>query len=313
MKKNKILVFGSNGLVGKSLIRIMSNSNKVTELVASNRADTNLFSLEETKKTIEKVKPNIVINAAAKVGGIYANNTKRSDFIIENLKINLNILEACIPYEDIQIINLGSSCIYPLNAENPINENSLLTGKLEPTNSPYAVAKIAAIEIGRSMSFQHGHNILNIMPTNLYGPEDNFSENDSHVIPGLISRMHKAKINNEPEFQIWGSGKPLREFLYVDDLANAIEYLINKQINEDILNVGSSKEISIINLSELIKEIIGYPGNLVFNTSMPDGNPRKLIDSSKIIKMGWKPKIKLEEGIKLSYEWFLKNHSQIKI
>lgn len=309
MKKNKILIFGSNGLVGKSLNRILSNSDKVAELIPSNRSDTDLFSLEETKKTIEKVKPNIVINAAAKVGGIYANNTKRSDFIIENLKINLNILEASIPYQDIQIINLGSSCIYPLNAENPINEDSLLTGKLEPTNSPYAIAKIAAIEIGRSMSLQHGHNILNLMPTNLYGPGDNFSEKESHVIPGLISRMHKAKINNESEFQIWGSGKPLREFLYVDDLANAIEFLINKEIDEDLLNVGSAKEISIISLSELIKEIIGYSGSLVFDKSMPDGNPRKLVDSSKIIEMGWEPNIRLEEGIKLSYEWFLKNYS----
>lgn len=309
MKKNKILIFGSNGLVGKSLNRILSNSDKVAELIPSNRSDTDLFSLEETKKTIEKVKPNIIINAAAKVGGIYANNTKRSDFIIENLKINLNILEASIPYQDIQIINLGSSCIYPLNAENPINEDSLLTGKLEPTNSPYAIAKIAAIEIGRSMSLQHGHNILNLMPTNLYGPGDNFSEKESHVIPGLISRMHKAKINNESEFQIWGSGKPLREFLYVDDLANAIEFLINKEIDEDLLNVGSAKEISIISLSELIKEIIGYSGSLVFDKSMPDGNPRKLVDSSKIIEMGWEPNIRLEEGIKLSYEWFLKNYS----
>lgn len=309
MKKNKILIFGSNGLVGKSLNRILSNSDKVAELIPSNRSDTDLFSLEETKKTIEKVKPNIVINAAAKVGGIYANNTKRSDFIIENLKINLNILEACIPYVDIQIINLGSSCIYPLNAENPINEDSLLTGKLEPTNSPYAIAKIAAIEIGRSMSLQHGHNILNLMPTNLYGPGDNFSEKESHVIPGLISRMHKAKINNESEFQIWGSGKPLREFLYVDDLANAIEFLIDKEIDEDLLNIGSAKEISIISLSELIKEIIGYSGSLVFDKSMPDGNPRKLVDSSKIIEMGWEPNIRLEEGIKLTYEWFLKNYS----
>ncbi len=309
MEKNKILIFGSNGLVGKSLNRILSSSDKVAELIPSNRSDTDLFSLEETKKTIEKVKPNIVINAAAKVGGIYANNTKRSDFIIENLKINLNILEASIPYENIQIINLGSSCIYPLNAENPINEDSLLTGKLEPTNSPYAIAKIAAIEIGRSMSLQHGHNILNIMPTNLYGPGDNFSEKESHVIPGLISRMHKAKLNNESEFQIWGSGKPLREFLYVDDLANAIEFLINKEIDEDLLNVGSGKEISIISLSELIKEIIGYSGSLVFDKSMPDGNPRKLVDSSKIIEMGWEPNTTLEEGIKLSYEWFLKNYS----
>ncbi len=309
MEKKKVLIFGSNGLVGKSLNRVLNNSNKVSELITSTRKDTNLFSLEDTKKTIEKTKPDLVINAAAKVGGIYANNTKRSDFIIENLKINLNVLEACIPYNFIEIINLGSSCIYPLDAENPISEDSFLTGKLEPTNSPYAIAKIAGIEIGRSMNLQYGHKVINLMPTNLYGPGDNFSEKDSHVIPGLISRMHSAKINKDTEFKIWGSGKPLREFLYVDDLAKAVEFLINKEIGEDLLNVGSGKEISIIKLAELIKEIIGYSGNLIFDDSMPDGNPRKLIDSTKIMEMGWEPKVGLKEGVRLSYDSFLENIS----
>ena len=309
MEKKKVLIFGSNGLVGKSLNRVLNNSNKVSELITSTRKDTNLFSLEDTKKTIEKTKPDLVINAAAKVGGIYANNTKRSDFIIENLKINLNVLEACIPYNFIEIINLGSSCIYPLDAENPISEDSFLNGKLEPTNSPYAIAKIAGIEIGRSMNLQYGHKVINLMPTNLYGPGDNFSEKDSHVIPGLISRMHSAKINKDTEFKIWGSGKPLREFLYVDDLAKAVEFLINKEIGEDLLNVGSGKEISIIKLAELIKEIIGYSGNLIFDDSMPDGNPRKLIDSTKIMEMGWEPKVGLKEGVRLSYDSFLENIS----
>ena len=309
MEKKKVLIFGSNGLVGKSLNRVLNNSDKVGELIASTRKDTNLFSLEDTKKTIEKTKPDLVINAAAKVGGIYANNTKRSDFIIENLKINLNVLEACIPYNFVEIINLGSSCIYPLDAENPINEDSFLTGKLEPTNSPYAIAKIAGIEIGRSMHLQYGHRVINLMPTNLYGPGDNFSEKDSHVIPGLISRMHSAKINKDTEFKIWGSGKPLREFLYVDDLAKAVEFLINKEIGEDLLNVGSGKEISIIKLAELIKETIGYSGKLIFDDSMPDGNPRKLIDSTKIMEMGWEPKVGLKEGIRLSYDSFLENIS----
>lgn len=309
MEKKKVLIFGSNGLVGKSLNRVLINSDKVSELITSTRKDTNLFSLEDTKKTIEKTKPDLVINAAAKVGGIYANNTKRSDFIIENLKINLNVLEACIPYNFIEIINLGSSCIYPLDAENPISEDSFLTGKLEPTNSPYAIAKIAGIEIGRSMNLQYGHKVINLMPTNLYGPGDNFSEKDSHVIPGLISRMHSAKINKDTEFKIWGSGKPLREFLYVDDLAKAVEFLINKEIGEDLLNVGSGKEISIIKLAELIKETIGYSGNLIFDDSMPDGNPRKLIDSTKIMEMGWEPKVGLKEGVKLSYDSFLENIS----
>ena len=307
MSKNKALIFGSNGLVGKSLIRVLSNSEKIDELVPSTRNDTNLFSLEETKKRISDVNPSIIINAAAKVGGIHANNTKRTEFILENLKINMNILEACVENNEIKIINLGSSCIYPLNAENPIAEDSLLTGKLEPTNSPYAIAKISAIEIGRSLSKQYGHKVLNLMPTNLYGPGDNFSEKDSHVIPGLIYRMHNAKLNNESSFNIWGSGKPLREFLYVDDLSKAIEFLISNEINDDLINIGSGNEISIYDLSKLIKEIIGYDGKLVFDESMPDGNPRKLIDSRKINDLGWSPKVELDEGLKLSYNWFLEN------
>ena len=307
MSKNKVLIFGSNGLVGKSLIRVLSNSEKIDELVPSTRNDTNLFSLEETKKRISDVNPSIIINAAAKVGGIHANNTKRTEFILENLKINMNILEACVDNNKIKIINLGSSCIYPLNAENPIAEDSLLTGKLEPTNSPYAIAKISAIEIGRSLSKQYGHKVLNLMPTNLYGPGDNFSEKDSHVIPGLIYRMHNAKLNNESSFNIWGSGKPLREFLYVDDLSKAIEFLISNEINDDLINIGSGKEISIYDLSKLIKEIIGYDGKLVFDESMPDGNPRKLIDSRKINDLGWSPQVELDEGLKLSYNWFLEN------
>ena len=307
MSKNKVLIFGSNGLVGKSLIRVLSSSEKIDKLVPSTRNDTNLFSLEETKKRISDVNPSIIINAAAKVGGIHANNTKRTEFILENLKINMNILEACVENNEIKIINLGSSCIYPLNAENPIAEDSLLTGKLEPTNSPYAIAKISAIEIGRSLSKQYGHKVLNLMPTNLYGPGDNFSEKDSHVIPGLIYRMHHAKLNNEESFNIWGSGKPLREFLYVDDLSKAIEFLISNEINDDLINIGSGKEISIYDLSKLIKEIIGYDGKLVFDESMPDGNPRKLIDSRKINDLGWSPKVELDEGLKLSYNWFLEN------
>ena len=305
MKKRKVLVFGSNGLVGNSLVRILGNSSKVSNLVTSSRADTDLFSFQDTKKTIENVMPDLVINAAAKVGGIHANNTKRADFIIENLKINMNILEACIPFKSIEIINLGSSCIYPLDAKNPISEDSLLTGKLEPTNSPYAIAKISAIEIGRALTQQYGHNVLNIMPTNLYGPGDNFSEKESHVIPGLISRMHKSKVENDSEFKIWGSGEPLREFLYVDDLTRSIEFLIGKKTDEDLLNIGSGEEIKILELAEMVKNIVGFEGKLIFDSSMPDGNPRKLIDSSKINSMGWHPKTKLEDGIELSYNWFL--------
>ncbi len=238
-----------------------------------------------------------------------ANNTYRTEFIIENLKINLNILESCIDYKNIKIINLGSSCIYPLNAENPISEDSFMKGELEPTNSPYAMAKISAIEIGRSMKLQYSHNILNLMPTNLYGPNDNFSENDSHVIPGLIHRMHQAKANKDTKFKIWGSGKPLREFLYVDDLANAIKFLILENIEEDLLNIGSGKEISIKDLAIEISKIIDYKGEIEFDNSKPDGNPRKLLDSSKINKIGWSHKVSLEDGLRKTYSWYLDNIS----
>ena len=248
-----------------------------------------------------------MVNAAAKVGGILANNTYRTEFIIENLKINLNILESCIEYPDIKIINLGSSCIYPLDAPNPISEDSFMNGKLEPTNSPYAMAKITAIEMGRSMNIQYNHKILNLMPTNLYGPNDNFSDNESHVIPGLIHRMHKAKVNNENKFEIWGTGSPLREFLYVDDLADSIEFLMKNETDFDLLNIGSGEEISIAELANLIQKVVGFEGEIVFDKNKPDGNPRKLLDSSKIKSLGWESKTTLHDGLKTTYDWYLKN------
>tara|TARA_B100000965_G_scaffold32565_2_gene24119 strand:- start:22291 stop:23208 length:918 start_codon:yes stop_codon:yes gene_type:complete len=304
----KVLIFGSNGLVGSSVNRVLNNSNKVSEVFGATRKDANLFSLEETKSLISRVSPDLIVNSAAKVGGIHANNTQRVEFIIENLKINMNIFEACIENSDIKIINLGSSCIYPLNAKNPISEDSFLTGKLEPTNSPYAIAKIAGIEIGRSLNIQYGNDVINLMPTNLYGPNDNFSEKDSHVIPGLIKRMHKSKVSNAESFNIWGTGEPLREFLFVDDLSKAVEFLIDKKIEIDLLNVGSGHEITIKNLAEKIKKVIDYQGELIFDTSMPDGNPRKLIDSQKINNLGWEPTIDLDEGLRITYSWFLENN-----
>ena len=293
-------------MVGSSISNILSKGNDY-ELVLSNRNTNNLFDLSSTKKHIKDVNPDCIINAAAKVGGININNEKRFEFITENLKINMNILESCLENKNIKIINLGSSCIYQLDAENPLKEEYIMTGKLEPTNSPYAMAKLSAIEIGDAMTKQFGHKITNLMPTNLYGPNDNFSENDSHVIPGLIFRMHNAKINNEESFSIWGSGKPLREFLYVDDLSEAIKLIIDKDIDQQILNVGSSQEISIIDLAKLIKKVVCYDGELTFDSTKPDGNPRKLLDSSKMFSYGWEPNTQLEDGIRLSYDWFLKN------
>ena len=304
----KILIFGSSGLVGSSLVKNLPKIITNSEIIPSTREDTNLFSASETLKKVKSTNPDIVVNAAAKVGGIQANNTERTDFILDNLKININILESLIPFKNVKVINLGSSCIYPLGASVPISEESLLTGKLEPTNSPYAMAKLTSIEIGDAITKQFGHKIINLMPTNLYGPNDNFSENHSHVIPGLIHRMHNAKINKDDTFEVWGTGKPLREFMHVDDLTNAIGYILkNNLFSEQVLNVGSNEEVSISDLVLKIKDVINYDGKIVFNTDMPDGNPRKLLDSTKLTSKGWKPSIGLSEGLGLVYEWYLQN------
>ena len=303
----KVLILGSNGLVGTSVKNILGRNPNIKELICATRNDADLFDFEETKELIENSKPDIMINAAAKVGGIYANNSKRTEFILENLKINVNILEASIPFPEMYIINLGSSCIYPLEADNPIKEGSVMSGRLEPTNSPYAMAKLTAIEIGDALSSQYGHKVLNLMPTNLYGPFDNFSENDSHVIPGLIGKMHKAKEQKAEEFKIWGTGKPLREFLYVDDLSRAIEYLIFNKPEESLLNIGSGIEITIYDLAKKIKEVVEFEGQLNFDSTKPDGNPRKLLDSSTINKLGWSPEVNLDNGLRLTYKWYLNN------
>jgi len=306
--KNKILVLGANGLVGSTITELFSkNFSERYEIFPSTRNDTNLFLLKETKKLIDDLRPQYIINAAAKVGGIYANNKDRTEFILENLKINMNILESIIPYPEINLINLGSSCIYPLNAPNPISEDSLMSGKLEPTNSPYAMAKLTAIEIGDSINKQFGHNIVNLMPTNLYGPRDNFSPKNSHVIPGLIYRMSLAKKEKQETFEVWGTGKPKREFLHANDLAEAIHFVIENNINETLLNIGSGSEVTILELSDLIREVVGYQGEIIFNKSMPDGNNKKLLDSSKITNLGWSPKINLKDGLNSTYRWFLKN------
>ena len=304
-----ILIFGSNGLVGSSLVRKFQLQHKEINLITSTRNDTDLFSLEQTKKKINDSKPDIVIIAAAKVGGIYANNTQRFNFIIDNLKISMNVFESLVEYNDTKIINIGSSCIYPLSADNPINENSLMSGKLEPTNSPYSMAKLSSLEISRTMRDQFGHKILNLMPTNLYGPNDKFEEFNSHVIPGLIFKMHRAKINKSKDVEIWGSGKPLREFMHVDDLSSAIEFLIRNEISNDILNVGSNEVVSIKELSKLIQKVVGFKGNLVFNQEYPDGNPKKLLDSTQINNLGWKSSISLEDGISNTYSWYVDNLS----
>lgn len=303
----KVLILGSNGLVGSSLSRVLAKDGYFNEIFSATRKDADLLDLSETKKLIQETKPNVVINAAAKVGGVLANNSHRSEFLIENIKININLLESVIPFSEIKIINLGSSCIYPLNAENPIKEESIMSGKLEPTNSPYAMAKLTAIELGDSISKQFGHQIINLMPTNLYGPNDNFSDKNSHVIPGLIQRFHKAKINNADSVEVWGSGNPKREFLYVDDLAKCIMHILKNNINNNLINIGSGHEVSIKELVDKVVKLTNYKGVVEYNSDLPDGNPKKLIDSSKINELGWSASTDLDIGLKNTYSWYVNN------
>ncbi|MAH99326.1 MAG: GDP-fucose synthetase [Euryarchaeota archaeon] len=310
--KIKVLIFGSNGLVGSSIVKKFSLEDSF-EVIPSARKDVNLFNYEETKTFIEKVNPNVVINAAAKVGGILANDSQRFDFIIENLKINMNILESLKSRSDITIINLGSSCIYPVDIKNPIKESSIMTGKLEQTNSPYAMAKLSAIEIGDAMKKEFGHKIINLMPTNLYGPNDYFNPLNSHVIPGMIFKFHEAKINNLSKVDLWGDGSPLREFLYVDDLADSILFIIKNNISDSLINIGSGEEISIFDLSNKIKNVLEFSGEINFDILKPNGIKRKFLDSSLIFSYGWKPKTSLEKGLEQTYDWFTKNYEKIRV
>lgn len=301
----RILIFGSNGLVGSNVKNVILETSY--ECLFSSRKDTDLFDLNSTLQTIKKFQPNIIINCAARVGGINANDKNRTIFLLENLKINMNIFESLMGLDPIKVINLGSSCIYPLDALNPISESSIMSGKLEPTNSAYAMAKLTAIELGNSIKKEFGHNVINLMPTNLYGKYDNFSKEDSHVIPGLIYRMHNAKINSQKKFSVWGTGTPLREFLNAMDFAKSILFILENNINDDLLNIGSNEEVSIKQLASIIQKTVNYEGEIIFDEEMPDGNPRKLLDSTKIFDYGWKPEIKLEQGLKEAYEWFKSN------
>ena len=303
----KVLILGSQGLVGRALNRKFEHNPFFKEVISSNRNDLNLFNEKDVKEYISKHRPDFIVNAAAKVGGILANDTFRADFILENLKININLLEAIIPYKNIKLINLGSSCIYPLNADNPIKEEYIMTGPLEKTNSPYAMAKLTAIELGNSISHQYGHNVINLMPTNLYGPYDNFDDKKSHVIPGLMGRMNRAKKEGLEKFEVWGTGNPLREFLYVDDLADAIFFIIKNDVTVKLINIGSGEEVSIKQLVNLLQKTIDYKGEISFNTKYPDGNPRKLLDSKKINELGWKAQTNLEDGLAKTYDWYLDN------
>ena len=322
MSKLKIYVAGHNGMVGSGLVRILKK-NKNIKLITIDKKDLNLIKQADVENFFKKQKIDQVYLAAARVGGIYANNTYPAEFIYQNLMIQNNIIHSSFISGVKKLLFLGSSCVYPKKANQPMKENELLTGLLEPTNEPYAIAKIAGIKLCESYNRQFGksHEIdyRSLMPTNLYGPGDNFEPENSHVIPGLIYRFHEAKIKNLPNVIIWGTGTAKREFLFIDDMVSASIQLMNvdKKIYEKYskprcshINVGSGFELTIIELSEIIKKVVGYNGKIKFDKSKPDGSPRKLVDSYLINQIGFKPKVNLEHGIIKTYKNFLKGQSK---
>jgi len=305
-KNSKIYIAGHRGLVG-STIKNQLEQRGFTNLVLKTRKELDLLNQKAVADFFKKEKPEYVFLAAAKVGGIHANDTYSADFIYENLQIQNNIIYNSHQTDVKKLLFLGSSCIYPKLCPQPMKEKHLLSGHLEPTNEAYAVAKIAGIKMCQSFNKQYNTNFISVMPTNLYGPGDNFDLENSHVLPALIRKFHEAKINNKSEVVAWGTGKPKREFLYVNDMADACIYLMQNYNDSEIVNIGTGKDVSIKELTELIKDIVGYNGKIGWDKTKPDGTPRKLLDVSKLNKLGWKAETSLEEGIKKTYKWFNEN------
>ena len=303
----KIYVAGHRGLVGSAIVRNLE-AKGYKNIIYRTHKELDLTNQEAVRRFFEEEKPEYVFLAAAKVGGIHANNTYPADFIYDNLMIQNNVIKAAHDFEVKKLLFLGSTCIYPKMAPQPIKEEYLLTGSLEETNEAYAVAKIAGLEMCKFFKRQYGDNFISCMPTNLYGPNDNFDLKNSHVLPALIRKFHEAKVNNSDVVEVWGTGTPLREFLYVDDMADACVFLMENYDGEQHVNIGTGEEVSIRELAETVKEVVGFDGELVFNTEMPDGTPRKLTTVDKLHGLGWKHKVSLNEGIKLAYNWFLENY-----
>lgn len=305
MNKNEtILVLGARGLVGSAIVRQLQTEN-YTNILTPTHGELDLLEQADVRTYFEKHTPDFVFLAAAKVGGILANNTYRADFIFQNLGIQQNVFDAAFKSNVKRLLFLGSSCIYPKNAPQPMKEDCLLTSPLEPTNEPYAIAKIAGLKMAESFRNQYGCEYYSVMPTNLYGVNDNFHLENSHVIPGLIARMDQALKNGAKEFSIWGTGKPRREFLYVDDMAAGCIHIMKLKENvPDLINIGTGSDISIAELAQIIADELGFDGKLIFETSKPDGTMKKLLDVSKIKSLGWSPKINLREGIRRSVEYY---------
>ena len=306
-KNSRIYVAGHRGLVGSAIVRNLK-ANGFTNIITRTHAELDLTNQADVRKFFEEERTEYVFLAAAKVGGIHANNTYPADFIYDNLMIQNNVIKAAHDFKVTKLLFLGSTCIYPKMASQPIKEEYLLTGALEETNEAYAVAKIAGLEMCKFFKRQYRDNFISCMPTNLYGPNDNFDLRSSHVLPALIRKFHEAKVNGAETVEVWGTGTPLREFIYVDDMAAACVFLMENYDGEQHVNIGTGEEVSIRQLAETVKEVVGFEGELVFNTDMPDGTPRKLTTVDKLHGLGFMHKVSLNEGIRMAYEWFLENY-----
>jgi GDP-L-fucose synthase len=310
-KDASIFVAGARGLVGSAICRALA-ARGFTRVLAPSRSALDLRDRAAVERFFVGERPDYVFMAAAKVGGIVANDSYPADFIRDNLEIQTNVIDAAYRAGTRKLCFLGSSCIYPRLAPQPLQESSLLTGPLEPTNQWYAVAKIAGIKMCQAYALQHGFNAISVMPTNLYGPGDNFDLQTSHVLPALLRKFHAAKETGAKEVPVWGSGTPRREFLYVDDLADALCFLMERYDSPEIINVGWGEDVTIAELAELIAGVVGFRGSVVFDRSKPDGTPRKLLDVGKIRALGWQPRTALADGVRATYEWYLTNAKQAR-
>ena len=304
----RVWVAGHRGMVGSGVVRRL-DAEPIGDLITATSAELDLRNQAATNAFVAETSPDVVVLAAAKVGGIQANRSAQGEFLYDNMMIAANVLEAARVNEVERIVNLGSSCIYPRETAQPMTEDALLTGRLEETNEGYAIAKIAALELAKMYRRQYGMDAISLMPTNLYGLNDNFDLETSHVLPALLRKIHQAKVSGDSTVTLWGTGTPRREFLHVDDLADATVFALKHYDGEEHLNVGTGSDVAISELAELIAKIVGYEGEFVYDTSMPDGTPRKLLDVSKMAGLGWTASIGLEEGIVSTYEWYLDNHA----
>lgn len=311
-KNSKIYVAGHNGLSGSALVRKL-HSNGYSNILTCDKNTLNLKNKEQTEEWFSKNQPEYVFLAAAKVGGIHANDKYPAEFIYDNLEIQNNVIHSSYRFNVKKLLFMGSICIYPKFAPEPVNETSLLNGSLEPTNEWYAIAKIAGIKMCQAYRKQYGCNFISAMPCNLYGINDNFHLENSHVLPALIRKFHEAKINNSKTVECWGTGSPRREFLYSDDLADALIFLMDRYNENEIINIGYGEDLTIKDIANKVKTTINFTGEIVWNTSKPDGTPKRLLNVNKLFDMGWRPKINLENGLKSTYEWYLNNQNKLKV